>query len=137
MWLFFSLTIMAIFLAGVSIVVKKKSFSKLKQPLKPPATSLPFFNPQKEAIDDPMTGQKIKEIYQQKPWLKKLPIEKKTYVISYNWEKQAIRVRLIINADDKLSYNDQVKKIKSAVEQKLKNIGVNLTEIKVYYIFGR
>ena len=135
--LILSLIGIIILLSIISFVFKKKKQPPALPSPKPTATSLPAFNPQSEPIDDPLIGKKMEQIYQQKPWLKKLPIETKNYVISYNWEKQAIRIRPIIDSNSQLSYNDQIKKIKKDTDKRLKEIGVDLNQVKKYYLFSR
>lgn len=105
--------------------------------LPPLPSNIPPPNDQlkKERLDDPLIGGQLKEIYAQKPWLNKLPVATKSYVIVYDWQKNQIRVRIIIAASSTLSYEQQVNQIKSESIKKLEEIGVDLTKEKAYYTF--
>ncbi|MGB9706482.1 MAG: Ig-like domain-containing protein [Microgenomates group bacterium] len=88
-----------------------------------------------QAIGDISFNEAITLLYQKKPWLKKLPIVNNKYVIVYDFEDQAIRVRLITDATSKLSQEEQVSQIKNAAFKELENIGVNLSEEKINWVF--
>ncbi|OGD52602.1 hypothetical protein A3J78_01215 [Candidatus Beckwithbacteria bacterium RBG_13_35_6] len=88
-----------------------------------------------ERIDDPLAGLEIVDYKNQNPWLYQLPITTDSYVIVYNWEKKAIRARLIIKPDTGMSYDDQVESLKKEVKEKLTTIGVDLNKTPVYFTF--
>lgn len=75
------------------------------------------------------------DLYEKKPWLKKLPLTSENYVIVYDFEKKAIRVRLILNANSSLSREEQISQIKNEVRNRLQKIGVDLTTEEIYYTF--
>lgn len=90
---------------------------------------------QKENIDNPINSENVVQMRQNYPWLNLLPLETKNYVIMYDWPKKSLRIRIIVNATSSAAYEEQVAQIKKEVNQKLKEIGVDLNTFKLYYTF--
>jgi len=80
-------------------------------------------------------GEAMKEAYQERPWLKSLPIQTKSYSIVYLASEQSIRVLMKIDVASSFSREEQILQIKSEVPEKLREIGVDLNKEKIYYTF--
>lgn len=86
-------------------------------------------------IDNPINNEDVVKMRQENPWLNLLPLETKNYVIMYDWQKKSLRIRIIVDAASSVSYEEQVTEIKNEVNQKLKDVGVDLNTFKLYYTF--
>lgn len=75
--------------------------------------------------DDLIFSNMIEKVYKEQPFLQKLPIETPNYIIVYDYNKKLIRVRLL---------STEKTLIKKEIEKKLKEIGVDLSIIKIEYL---
>lgn len=75
--------------------------------------------------DDLIFSNTIEKAYKEQPFLQKLPIETPNYIIVYDYNKKLIRVRLL---------STEKTLIKKEIENKLKEIGVDLSIIKIEYL---
>lgn len=75
--------------------------------------------------DDLIFSNTIERAYKEQPFLQKLPIETPNYIIVYDYNKKLIRVRLL--STEKIL-------IKKEIEKKLKEIGVDLSIVKIEYL---
>jgi hypothetical protein len=81
------------------------------------------------------TGEALKEVLEERPWLLDLPIVEKNYTIDYLEDKGSFRVLMRINITSSLSREEQINKIKTEAPQKLEAIGVDLNQEEIYYTF--
>jgi hypothetical protein len=82
-----------------------------------------------------LLNQEVVEFIAINSWYKQLPLVAKSYIAIFDWKKQAIRVSLNLDTASPLSKEEQTAKIKEEATIKLKNIGVDLNKIQVYYTF--
>ena len=158
-WLILILIVLALFLGFISALLKKKPSRQPPSPMPSPTSSaeifispLPWISPspfptaspslsdldqqiKMEDIDDPAIGEELRKIYRQRPWLEKLPLKSKSYIIIFDWAKESIRVRMMIDTDSSLSREAQIAKIKTEAPKQLAEIGVDLNKEKIYYTF--
>lgn len=135
-YLILGLIVLIVILIIISFLAKARR-PKIKPPSPTPFSSTSPFDEEirKEKIDDPSIGQEVEKFYSQKPWLKNLPLVTNSYVVVYDWQKMAIRARIIIKTDSPLSREKQISQIKNSISKKLKKIGVDLNKEKLYYTF--
>jgi hypothetical protein len=88
-----------------------------------------------EIVDPPSIGNDLKNTYKKMPWLEKLPIRKKSFVLIYDWEEKAVRARIIVDALSPAAYETQVEEIKKNIVLELQTIGVDLNKVPVYYVY--
>ncbi|GEM_PF-3082201 len=84
-----------------------------------------------QAEDDFLFAQEEKKFYETHPWYSKLPIETADYVIVYNFEKNAFRIRLTLG-DGVLGA--ELKAAENRALQDLENIGVDLKKYDYYVV---
>lgn len=84
---------------------------------------------QDQAQDDFIYGQAVEKFNQQYPWYKKLPIITNDYSIGYDFDRESFRIRF--SSDIPPNQHQQI--INDALND-LKNIGVNINNIKYYTV---
>lgn len=85
-----------------------------------------------QAEDDFLFAQSEKEFYETYPWYSKLPIETDDYVIVYNFEKKAFRIRLLTLGEDALGA--EIEATKNRALDSLEAIGVDLNKYDYYIL---
>lgn len=87
-----------------------------------------------QGYQDP-AGEELRKAYQERPWLKFLPIRTRNYSITYLKSKNAIRVLMKIDITSPLSREEQIAQIKNEAPKRLEEIGVDINKEKIYYTF--
>jgi hypothetical protein len=99
-------------------------------PLTPIASPTPEQQQQlnQQTEDDINYSETLKQLYQQSPWLKKLPIETNNYRLVYDFETSSFRIRILTIP----SSPEELETIKQTALNHLQSIGVDTT-IQPYY----
>lgn len=84
----------------------------------------------KQAADDLLFGQALTKIHENYPWYKNLPIDKKDYTATYNFDRGEFRIRIKVeNPSD-----EKKQEIINSALKDLRNIGVKESDLKYYTI---
>lgn len=84
-----------------------------------------------QAEDDFLFSEAEKEFYETYPWYPELPIETTDYVVVYNFERGAFRIRLTLSQG---ALGSEVGAAKSRALEDLRNIGVDLNRYAYYFL---
>lgn len=138
-WLILTSILLIIIFILLIISSKKESYKLLSNPVPSPSKTPAFLSPLPsftELIDDPQIGNEFKNAYQKYPWLEKLPIKTESAYIIYDWQKEAIKIILIIKQKPSLTYEQAVNQAKNDALSELKKIGVDLLQTAYYFTFN-
>jgi len=86
-----------------------------------------------QAEDDFLFAEAEKEFYQTYPWYAHLPIETSEYVIVYNFEKEAFRIRLTLGEN---ALGAEIEAAKNRALDSLEAIGIDLNTYKYYVVIN-
>ncbi|NIT03682.1 hypothetical protein GTO10_01995 [Candidatus Saccharibacteria bacterium] len=84
-----------------------------------------------QAADDFLVAEAEKDFYKTYPWYASIPIETNEYVIVYNFEKEAFRIRLTLGEN---ALGAEVEAAKNRALGDLEAIGVDLNEYSYYFL---
>lgn len=84
-----------------------------------------------QAEDDFLFAQAEREFYETYPWYRNLPIKTAEYVIVYNFERSAFRIRLTLG---ERALGAEMEAAKNRALKDLENIGANLSKYNYYFL---
>ena len=85
-----------------------------------------------QSKEDYEFSESTKKLLTEKPWYTKLPIETDEFVIVYDFDKEAFRIRLKILASSSV---EQIEGLKEKALEALAKIGVNMQKTHYYVLF--
>lgn len=125
---FFAVTVILLVSA---VLLKRATPSTIPPTLTPTPSVFPEEQKEKEAQENYARDRAA--FFEEKPWIRKLPLKSETYFISYDPEQDELLATIYFSPASEISIEEQLAQAKADVVEATKGLGLDPAQVKIVY----